>query len=67
MAGLAAGQPQVGLLLAAWDRARESWSPAARSAQDAPRGLRAGALLRALLLPLAQVLARRLLHCVLGE
>ena len=37
------------------------------SPQDAPRGLGAGALLRAHLVPLAQVLARRLLHGVLGE
>lgn len=39
----------------------------AESIQDAPRGLGAGALLRAPLLPVAQVLAGHLLHGVLGE
>lgn len=58
-------QPQVGLL-AARDRAG-SPAPRAPRAQDAPRGLGAGALLRAPLLPLAQVFARHLLHSVLGE
>lgn len=46
--------------------APEPRSPA-DSIQDAPRGLGAGALLRAPLLPLAQVLAGHLLHGVLGE
>jgi hypothetical protein len=41
--------------------------PGGGSDQDAPWGLRAGALLRALLLPLAQVLTHHLLHSVLGE
>ena len=60
MAGREAGRAASG-------GAAGSEGPSPGAPQDAPRRLGAGALLRAPLLSLAQVLARHLLHGVLGE
>lgn len=67
MAGPAARRAAAGGGARSQGPSRIAPEPGATSAQDAPRGLRAGALLRAPLLPLAQILARHLLHSVLGE
>lgn len=67
VAGRAARQAAAGGATLSQGPSPGAREPCTGCAQDAPRGLGAGALLRALFLPLAQVLARHLLHSVLGK